>query len=384
VTSHPETVDGRLVLDDRVAPGRLLIEDGLIVAIETSGPAEAHGSTATAGPFIAPGFVDVHVHGGGGHDAMGGGRALEGMARHLVRHGVTSFLPTAVSAPLPALVRFAEQVRAWLPAAPPDAAEPLGFNLEGPFLATARRGAHDPTHLRVPADVRRRDLEPLLDGLGLMTIAPELPGALELIAWLRERGVASSMGHSAADLGQARAGFAAGATSTTHLFNAMTGVDHRSPGLAVAALGDDSAYVELIADGQHVHPALWPIIIRTKPAGRLMLVSDAISMAGMGDGRATIGGLEVEVVGQRVTLLGTTTLAGSVITLDTAVRNLVQSGVPLPDAVAAATRNPLAMLGLTDRGRLDAGQRADLVELDEALLVRRVMRAGRWLPAGTA
>jgi N-acetylglucosamine-6-phosphate deacetylase len=164
----------------------------------------------------------------------------------------------------------------------------------------------------------------------------------------------------------------------------MTGVDHRSPGLAVAALGDDSAYVELIADGQHVHPALWPIIIRTKPAGRLMLVSDAISMAGMGDGRATIGGLEVEVVGQRVTLLGTTTLAGSVITLDTAVRNLVQSGVPLPDAVAAATRNPLAMLGLTDRGRLDAGQRADLVELDEALLVRRVMRAGRWLPAGTA
>ena len=146
-----------------------------------------------------------------------------------------------------------------------------------------------------------------------------------------------------------------GRASTTHLFNAMSGVDHRAPGLAVAALGDDSAYVELIADGEHVHPSLWPIITRTKPADRLMLVSDAISMAGMGDGRATIGGLDVEVVGQRVTLVGTTTLAGSVIALDTAVRNVVASGVPLPAAVAAASRNPLAMLGITDRGRIAVG-----------------------------
>lgn len=382
MTTHAATVDGRLVLDDRVAAGRILIEDGLILAVQLGGSSELRRSSAS-GPFIAPGFVDVHVHGGGGHDAMGGGEALDGMARHLIRHGVTSFLPTAVTAPLPALVRFAGHVRAWLPVARSDGAEPLGFNLEGPFLAPARRGAHDPTYLQIPADVRRQDLEPLLDGLRLMTIAPELPGAVELIAWLRERGVATSMGHSTADLEQARAGFAAGGTSTTHLFNAMSGVDHHVPGLAVAALGDDSAYVELIADGEHVHPSLWPIITRTKPADRLMLVSDAISMAGMGDGRARIGGLEVEVVGQRVTLVGTTTLAGSVIALDTAVRNLVESGVPLPFAVAAASRNPLAMLVVTDRGRLDVGQRADLVELDEGLRVRRVMRAGRWISGAT-
>ena len=168
------------------------------------------------------------------------------------------------------------------------------------------------------------------------------------------------------------------ATSTTHLFNAMSGVDHRAPGLAVAALGDDAVYVELIADGVHVDPSLWPIITRTKPDGRLMLVSDAISLAGMGDGRATIGGLEVEVVGQRVTLVGTTTLAGSVIALDTAVRNLVDSGCSLPFAAAAASRNPLAMLGMTDRGRIAAGQRADFVELDDELRVRRVMRGGAW------
>ena len=306
------------------------------------------------------------------------------MARYLLRHGVTSFLPTAVSAPLPRLVRFAEDVRAWMPLAPADGAGPLGFDLEGPFLAPSRRGAHDPAALRIPAEVGREDLEPLLDGLRLTTIAPELPGAIELIAWLRERGVATSLGHSAATLDEANAGFAAGARSTTHLFNAMTGVDHHAPGLAVAALGDDSVYVELIADGEHVHPSLWPIITRTKPDDRLMLVSDAMSMAGMGDGQATIGGLEVEVVGRRVTLLGMKTLAGSVLTLDAAVRNLVSSGVPLPAAVAAAGRVPLSMLGIADRGRIAPGQCADLVELDRELRVRRVMRGGTWFPGEAA
>jgi len=196
---------------------------------------------------------------------------------------------------------------------------------------------------------------------------------------LRERGVAASMGHSAATLEQARAGYAAGGTTTTHLFNAMTGVEHRSPGLAVAALLDDAAYVELIADGEHVDPAIWELIRRVKPADRLLLVSDAIALAGTGDGRAFVGTLEVEVVGGRVTLVGTTTLAGSVIALDTAVRKLVASGASLPYAVAAASRNPLAMLGITDRGRLAVGQRADLVELDDHLRVRRILRDGEWI-----
>jgi N-acetylglucosamine-6-phosphate deacetylase len=307
---------------------------------------------------------------------MGGREALDGMARHLLRHGVTSFLPTAVTAPLPALVRFAAEVRGWRPEAPADGADPLGFNLEGPFIAEARRGAHDPASLQVPASAARPTLEPLIDGLRLLTIAPELPGATELIRWLRDRGVATSMGHSAASYEEARAGYAAGGTSTTHLFNAMTGVEHRTPGVAVAALLDDEAYVELIADGIHVHPALWQLITRLKPPDRLLLVSDAIALAGTGDGRGWIGSLEVEVVGQRVTLVGSSTLAGSVIALDTAVRNVVASGVPLPAAVAAASRNPLALLGISDRGRIAVGQRADLVELDASLRVRRVMRAG--------
>ncbi len=371
------TSSGRLVLDDRVAPGRITIEDGRIASIALD------EELAGESPYLAPGLVDVHVHGWGGHDAMGDRAALDGMARRLLQRGVTSFLPTAVTAPLGELIAFAERVRSWLPDAPTDGAEPLGFNLEGPFLAATRCGAHDPALLQVPAGVPGRTLEPLIDGLRLLTIAPELPGATDLIRWLRDHDVVISIGHSAATLEEARAGYEAGGTSTTHLFNAMSGVDHRAPGVAVAAMLDDTVYVELIADGIHVHPALWPLITRLKPPERLLLVSDAVALAGTADGRGRIGGIEVEVVGERVTLVGTSTLAGSVLALDTAVRNLVASGVPLPAAVAAASRNPLALLGISDRGRIAVGQRADLVELDPQLRVRRVMRAGTWF-AGEA
>ena len=150
---EPSTVVGRLVLDDRVVPGRITVDDGRIAAVELDDAAARTTGEASDGPLIAPGFVDVHVHGWGGHDAMGDVAALDGMARALLRRGVTSFLPTAVSAPLDDLAAFAERVRAWRPVAPADGAEPLGFDLEGPFLAPGRRGAHDPAHLRTPADV---------------------------------------------------------------------------------------------------------------------------------------------------------------------------------------------------------------------------------------
>ncbi|HEX7472620.1 MAG TPA: N-acetylglucosamine-6-phosphate deacetylase [Candidatus Limnocylindrales bacterium] len=371
-----EPVRGRLVLDDRVAPGRIVVEDGRIVTVELD-DAEA------GGPLIAPGYVDVHVHGWGGHDAMASAAALDGMARALLRRGVTSFLPTAVTAPLAALFGFAARTRAWLPGSPADGAAPLGFNIEGPFISPARAGAQDPAAIAIPVDVDLAELEPLLDGLRCMTVAPESPGALALIGWLRDHGVVASAGHSAATLDQARAGYAAGASSTTHLFNAMTGVDHHAPGLAVAALVDDAAYVELIADGFHVDPSVWPIIVRTKPADRVVLVSDAVSLAGTDASRATLGGLEVEVRDGRCTVVGGGQLAGSIIALDSAVRNLVRSGVALPAAVAAAGRNPLALLGIHDRGRIAVGQLAHLIELDDDLGVRRVCRSGPWL-AGAA
>ena len=212
----PTTVRGRLVLDDRVAAGELTVEDGLIAAVALD-----EGADDDSLPYIAPGFVDVHVHGWGGHDAMGGRAALDGMARGLLRQGVTSFLPTAVTAPISTLASFAESVRDWRPAAPDDGAEPLGFNLEGPFLAESKRGAHDAALLRAPADVAPSDLEPLLDGLRVVTIAPELPGALDLIRLLAARGVVVSLLRRRPSARPRSYG--AGARSTTHLFNAMTG-----------------------------------------------------------------------------------------------------------------------------------------------------------------
>ena len=368
-----ETVRGRLVLENEVVTGVVEVTDGVITAVTS------RGAVDDGAPLITPGFVDVHVHGWGGHDAMNDTAALDGMARALLRHGITSFLPTAVSAPIETLQEFSARVRSWMGAAPADGAQPLGFNLEGPFLARARRGAHDPAFLINPADVARSKFSSLVDNMRVITIAPELPGALDLIAWLAQRGVAVSVGHSAATFDEARAGYSAGARTTTHLFNAMTGVEHRAPGVAVAALLDDDVYTELIADGIHVDRALWPLITRLKGPDRLLLVSDAISLAGTGDGRARVGTLEVEVHGGRVTLVGTSTLAGSVLSLDVAVRNLVDNGTALPQAVAAASRNPLALLGVTDRGRIAEGQRADLVELSPDLEVRRVMRAGNWV-----
>jgi N-acetylglucosamine-6-phosphate deacetylase len=366
------TVRGRLVLDDSIAPGRLRIEDGRIAAIELD-EAEA------GGPFVAPGFVDLHVHGWGGHDAMGSLADLDGMARALLRHGVTSFLPTAVTASVDALRAFADRVRGWMPAAPADGADPLGFNLEGPCISPRRKGAQNPDFIVAAADVPREAWEPMLPGMRVMTVAPEGAGNLDLIRWLAANGVAPSMGHSESTLEEARAGYAAGGRTTTHLFNAMSGVVHHAPGLAVAALTDDAAYVELIADGHHVHPSLWPIITRTKPADRLILVSDALYIAGTPPGPGAIGGLAIENRGDRATLAGSDTLAGSTIALDTAVRNLARSGVPLPRAVAAAARNPLALIGVEDRGRIAVGLRADVVELDDEYRVRRVCRAGVWV-----
>jgi N-acetylglucosamine-6-phosphate deacetylase len=370
-------IRGRLVLDDRVQPGRVVVEDGRIAAVEAD-------PSAASGPWILPGFVDVHVHGWGGHNAMRSAASLDGMARALLRRGVTSFLPTAVTAPLDELRGFADRVRAWMPGAPEDGSAPLGFNLEGPFVSPQRVGAQNPAFVRAAAEIAFADLEPLVDGFRLTTIAPETPGAIELIRWLTERGVVASLGHSVATAAEAHAGYDAGARSTTHLFNAMSGIHQHAPGLAAVALARDDVYTELIADGHHVDRELWPLILRTKAANRLVFVSDGVDLAGTPEERGSLGGLEVQVQGDRCTLVSNGALAGSVIALDTSVRYLALFGLDLPRVAAAASANPLALIGVTDRGRIAAGLRADLVELDEAFNVRRVMRAGRWHagPAG--
>jgi len=353
-----ETLSGRLILEDGETLGHVTIEDGRIAGIEAEG-------TVDGSVIVVPGFIDVHVHGWGGHDAMGGVDALSGMARALAGRGVTSFLPTSVTASFEKLTVFAESVREWMPAAPDDGAEPLGFNMEGPFLAPKKKGAHPLDLLRHPEDLDDERLATFVEGLKVITIAPELRGAPELIRRLATRGVRVSLGHSAANVAESRAGYAAGAVSTTHLFNAMVGVVHREPGLALEALLDDAVWVELIADTLHVDPDLWPLIWRMKPAERVLLVSDAISLAGSGLRGGMLGELEVRVDGDRVTLVEGGNLAGSVTAMDLELRNVVRAGIPLLDAVRAATTNPAQLLGLTDRGRLETGLRADLVETAE-------------------
>jgi N-acetylglucosamine-6-phosphate deacetylase len=261
---------------------------------------------------------------------------------------------------------------------------PLGTNREAPSLAQSRKGAHPAGLLRHPADLDEDRLATFTEGLRIITIAPELRGASELIGRLAALGVRVCLGHSAATVMEARRGYAAGAVSTTHLFNAMGGITHREPGLALAALLDDQAWVELIADTLHVDPELWPLIWRLKPTERVLLVSDAISLAGSGRDRGWLGELEVVSDGERVTLVDGGNLAGSVTALDLELANVVRAGIPLPDAVRAASTNPAALLGLTDRGRLEPGCRADLVELDSSLGVRRVMREGSWIASHDA
>jgi N-acetylglucosamine-6-phosphate deacetylase len=260
-----------------------------------------------------------------------------------------------------------------------EAGDLAGIHLEGPWLALRYKGAHPPQLLTDPdpAEVAR-----LLDaGRGavrMVTLAPERPGAIDAIRLLAERGVVAAIGHTDADFDTCRAAIDAGATGATHLFNAMAPLKHREPGPVLALWQDRRVYLELIMDGVHVRPELVAFVASTAPA-RVVLVTDAMAAAASEDGDYVLGELPVEVRGGVARIAGTDTIAGSTLTLDVGVRNAVTAGVPFAQAVRSATALPADYLGLPDVGRLVAGARADLVVLDSALLVTRVMHRGTWL-----
>jgi len=319
--------------------------------------------------LAVPGFIDLQVNGFGGVDfldADAAGYLRAGEA--LLETGVTAYLPTLITSPEETLLAALAEV-------PAGEAHPhiLGVHLEGPFLSPRRLGTHVGSARRDP-DLAL--LERLLDGgpVRLMTLAPELPGASELIARLLERGVTVSLGHSDATAEQAEAAFDQGVGTVTHLFNAMRPFKHRDPGIVGAALARDDVIVQLILDGVHLAPETVKVAWRAAP-GRVALVTDAITAAGASEGAYSFGSFDVQV--RDGTVRGPDgVLAGSVLTMIDAVRNFHELGVPLAGAVEAATAVPARTLGLTDLGRLDVGLPADLLVIDDAVTIQRVLVGG--------
>ncbi|HEX4321083.1 MAG TPA: N-acetylglucosamine-6-phosphate deacetylase [Acidobacteriaceae bacterium] len=366
---------------DLVSDPVLEVEDGQVVAIRSLPDGEIPASAKRLdypGATIAPSFLDVHIHGGAGSDVMDATpEALATVANFLASRGTGSFLATTVTAPLDVTLKsLSGLARRIEEASHPgwQGARPLGIHLEGPFLSHAKRGVHPPAYLLAPEiAIFDKFFEAAEGHIRLMTLAPELPGAAELAAHATSKGVRISVGHSNATAAETRKTIAAGATSATHTFNAMRPLDHREPGILGTVLTDDSLYAELICDGIHVHPSLVPLWWRAKGGKRAILVTDAMSAAGMPDGEYTLGGFAVQVANGRATAKDAPdVLAGSVLTLDRALRNFVAfTGAPIENALPLLTKNPAAMTGFSEfAGSLRVGGPADFVALgaDGALL----------------
>jgi N-acetylglucosamine-6-phosphate deacetylase len=351
---------------------------GAVITGVGSGPPPPGEHVRLGGGWLLPGFIDLHVHGGGGFDfAAGPAELAAGVAFHRA-HGTTRTLVSLVTAPV---ARMCEQLR-WIAklveAGPQPAGHVVGAHLEGPFLSHARCGAQHPEYLLPPDPQTLAEL--LEAGHGCVrsvTLAPELPGGLGLIDRLVGDGVVAAIGHTDARYADAAAGFARGATLLTHAYNGMRPLHHREPGPVAAAL-DAGATCEIINDQVHVHPAA----VRLIAHGRVALVTDAIDAAGRGDGQYHLGGQEVVVSEGQARLAGNGALAGSTLTMDAAVRAAVREvGLPIEAASAAASGEPARVLGLADRcGAIAPGLDADLVLLDADLRVRRVMAQGEWAP----
>jgi N-acetylglucosamine-6-phosphate deacetylase len=372
--------DQRLPAAAPETDGWVAVADGRVAALGHGVPPEAAERVDVAGDWLTPGYVDVHVHGGAGGDVMAPDRADRDAVRRVhARHGTTAMLASTVSRPVDelhdAVTRLAEDIDR-----PPSdpIARLVGIHLEGPFLSRVRRGAHQETALRPPDPV---ETDALLEaGRGhvrTITIAPELPGALELIRRLVAAGVTVAVGHTDADAATVRAAVDAGARAITHTFNGMQPLHHRRPGVVGMAMDLPQLTCELIFDLVHVHPVAARALVHAAGADRVCLVTDAMAATGMSDGTYELGGQTVDVVGGQVRLQGASTLAGSTLTMATAVENAVAHlGIPVPTAVAMATAIPAALLPGVDVGRLHVDGPADLVRLDEVGHLRGVWISG--------
>jgi len=383
-------VRGQLVLPDGVLDdGMMEIEGNRIVAVRPAAQARDEGvNDDWREHWITPGFIDIHTHGIGGRDCMDEEcDSLPEIARRLLAHGVTGFLATTVTQSVAATAAAIERARAFMAlqadalrsGALPQGARLLGLHLEGPFIAPTARGAQNPDYILPPdVSVLTRLLDAAQGCVRIVTLAPELAGARDLIDALTAAGVRVSMGHTTASCEQAQTAIAAGVKHVTHCYNAMTGLHHRAPGVVGAALTTPGVMSELIADTVHVHPVAMRVVITMKPRDDVALISDSIAAADMPDGTYELGGLLVTTKDGVARLAGGE-LAGSTLTLERAVGNLVRLGLAsLCDAVYMASASPAHALGLDERkGRLAVGCDADYAVWDRQGALVEVALGGR-------
>lgn len=323
--------------------------------------------------YVVPGFVEIHSHGAVGEDFSDGkAEGLQPMADYYASHGVTSFLATTMTLPENVLTKAMETIGSFCPN---GGAKCAGVHLEGPFLSSAKKGAQAECALHHPDAAMFHRLNAASGGMvRLVTVACEEAGGMEFIEEV-SKSCTVSLGHTIADYDTAMEAFRRGATHATHLFNGMESLHHRKPGVIAAAL-DSGASVELICDGLHIHPAVIRLTHRLF-GEKLNLISDSLRCAGMPEGEYELGGQPIEVHGKKATLKGTDTLAGSCISLLDAVQNVAAFGIPLPDALYAASTAPADAVGLTDRGRIAVGACADLLVLDRELQLKAVFVDGK-------
>lgn len=387
---------GDIVLPDRVLPGGSLLVEGTRIASVEPGPADPAGAVRidVTGCYVVPGFIDVHVHGVERIDTLDGGEAIAAIAARLPRYGVTAFCPTTVACAPADLAAVLLQVRHARLSPAPDSARVLPAHLESNFINPEYRGAQPATCLRLPDDRRAplhgtpdrefsaRDILDTIAGaradVGIVTLAPELPGGLELVRALVGQGHRVSMGHSGASYDEAIAAIEAGARHATHLFNRMTPMAHRAPGLPGAVLAREEVAAELICDGYHVHPAMCRVALRAKGTAGIMAITDGTAGSGLMPGsQASLGGRSIRVT-DHAAVLDDGTLAGSTLTMDGAFSTIVSTlGLSIEDATALCSTTPARQLGLAGLGVIAAEATADLVVLDRTFRVVRTFIDGR-------